>query len=120
MMVQSFGMLAIPSNAMNLIVSMTFTSFYPWAKQPKSMHMAFIQLLHKCFSSTSFLYLMMVSLVTRCTTPLANSLISIGDEKDNLEFWSDFGTACGSSLTNILPSTEYTAYWEVQAVLRRD
>ena len=114
------GMFGILFNAMNLMVSVPFVSLTPWANHPSSMYITFIQSLHKSGLSISFLFFVTVSLMTRWTTLVHDSLIYIGRENKNLEFCSAVGIACGTLAENTMPSTEYTASCKIVDVLRGD
>ena len=105
---------------MDLMVSVPFVSLYPWANHPSSTDMAFIQLPHRSGSSIIFLYFVIISFVTQCTTLLHDSLIPIDRENRNLESCNAIGIVCGTSANNALPSTMCTVSWEIATVLPGD
>ena len=84
------------------------------------MYITFIQSACKSGSSIIVLYFVIVSLVTGCTTPLHDSLISIGGENKKLEYSSVVRIVCSALTKSTLPSTGYTACCEIMAVLRGD
>ena len=63
----------IPFMSRNIIVMVPSVSPKLWHSLPSSLHIAFDHTSRIRGSSISFLYLLIVSLVTGCTTPFATS-----------------------------------------------
>ena len=95
-------MLGISFNDMKWMVSVHFVLPYPWATCPSSMHITFIQSLGRSGLSIIFLYFVMVSFVTGCTTLLHCSSISISGESKNLEYCNAVGIVYQVIITEYL------------------
>ena len=91
MTVLSEGVFLISSYVMDFIVLATGISSYPCANLPSSNHIAFFRLSFKIGPSIRVLYFVIVSLVTRWTTPLAYSSISICEDVGS----SSLANLCG-------------------------
>ena len=70
MTVLSLGMFLISSCDIKMIVSVPVLPPQPWARWPSSLHIAFVHTVCMSGSFANFLYFMIVSFVTGCTSPL--------------------------------------------------